>query len=119
MFEPRRQHPLAIVFNFGRQLKDLIIPLILFQVSTLSIGMETFGVYWIFAGVFMIFGFMLIGSVVSWYRFTYGVEDDELRRRHCEEGHQPVVLAIAQALGGETKLFQRVQADHHRHHAQR
>lgn len=78
MFEPRRQHPVAAVTGALRSLREMLIPLIIVlfvgtgsdsQIINLSIAMA-------------FIAFLFIGGVVRWYRFTYRVEDDELRIEH-------------------------------------
>lgn len=74
MSEPRRQHPVAGLTQLLHILKEnWITLLILFFVGT---GSES---AW---GIYAVLGFTVlsaVGGVVSWWRFTYQVEDGELQ----------------------------------------
>ena len=74
MSEPRRQHPVAGLTQLLQILKqNWITLLVLFFLGT---GSES---SW---GVYVLLGFTLIGAIggmVSWWRFTYRVEDGELQ----------------------------------------
>jgi putative membrane protein len=76
MSEPKRLHPVAAVLNFLKSLKELILPLafiFLFGGNGGSFSLWKFS----FAGVFILFSLAI--GVLSWLRFTYRVEDGELR----------------------------------------
>lgn len=81
MSSSKKLHPVSIVFTFFRQLKDLLIPLIFGTVALFQdLNFETL---WIrilaFAGLMLI---LVAYSTITWYRFTYRVEEDELRIEH-------------------------------------
>lgn len=78
MFEPRRQHPVAAVTGALRSLREMLIPLII--VLFVGTGSESQIINLSIALTFI--AFLFIGGVVRWYRFTYRVEDDELRIEH-------------------------------------
>ncbi|MFU8859542.1 MAG: PH domain-containing protein [Cyclonatronaceae bacterium] len=78
MFEPRRQHPVAAVTGALRSLREMLIPLII--VLFVGTGSESQIINLSIAFAFI--AFLFIGGVVRWYRFTYRVEDDELRIEH-------------------------------------
>lgn len=77
MSNPRRMHPVAGFLRFLKQLKEMIFPIIVF----FFIGRGESGLintlYQIGLGV-VIIGLLIIG-IFHWYRFTYRVEDNELR----------------------------------------
>ncbi|MCH1627258.1 PH domain-containing protein [Ferdinandcohnia quinoae] len=77
MSNPRRMHPIAGFLRFLKQLKEMIIPIIVF----FFIGKGESGLintlYLIGLGV-VIVG-LLVTGILHWYRFTYRVEDGELR----------------------------------------
>lgn len=78
MSDEQRLHPAAIIFNFFKTVKETIlaiIPLGLFSLNNIS----TFYVMLIVAGVIL---FYIGYSILSWYRYTYHVEGDELRIEH-------------------------------------
>ncbi|MFC2947787.1 PH domain-containing protein [Virgibacillus sediminis] len=74
MSEPRRLHPVGILFNFIRVLKEAIFPIV-FGFVTFRDDLFT---YFAVAGT-AILVIMAAVSIVSWYRFTYRVEEGELR----------------------------------------
>ncbi|MDF2855209.1 MAG: hypothetical protein K0Q87_1060 [Neobacillus sp.] len=76
MFEPKRLHPIFIVINIGKRIKDLLFTFI----ALFFIGNKGNG-GWIFllgaAAIAMIV--IIIMSVLSWLRYTYRLEQEELR----------------------------------------
>ncbi|HET7579393.1 MAG TPA: PH domain-containing protein [Bacillales bacterium] len=78
MNEPRRLHPLSIAFTFFKLLRSAIIPLIVFLSGTFNeIGGISPWIWWL-VGVAFILIFVL-PSFLTWYRFTYRVDDGELK----------------------------------------
>ena len=76
MSEPKRLHPIAAVIHFIKHLKDLFFPfmvILLFGGNGLSLA------FWemLFTATFIILS--LVIGVFSWLRFSYRVEDGELR----------------------------------------
>ena len=76
MSEPKRLHPIAAVIHFIKHLKDLFFPFVvifLFGGNGLSLS------FWemLFTATFIILS--LVIGIFSWLRFTYRVEDGELR----------------------------------------
>jgi putative membrane protein len=78
MFEPRRQHPVAAVTGALRSLREMIIPLVI--ILFVGTGSDSQIINLSVAGVIIVMLFVL--GVVRWLRFTYRVEDDELRIEH-------------------------------------
>lgn len=76
MSEPRRQHPVAALTSTLRTLRELLIPLVLvfFLGSGRDDGMFSNPYY-----ISIFITFLLVAGIVKWMRFTYRVEDDELR----------------------------------------
>ncbi len=76
MSEPKKLHPISAVLNALKQLKEMIIPLVAFVVfgSRGSIG----GNIILFAGIASII-LVLAYGVISWFRYTYRIEENELR----------------------------------------
>ncbi|MDQ0273213.1 PH domain-containing protein [Cytobacillus purgationiresistens] len=73
MSEPKRLHPISALANFVKQLKELLIPILLFVVVGNSEGYIQF---------FITLGFVLlilITGILTWLRFTYRIEEGELR----------------------------------------
>ncbi|CDQ21190.1 putative membrane protein [Halobacillus karajensis] len=78
MFEPKRLHPISAIINFVKTLKDAALPLIL--VLVLNGNIFRGNVDWlpllIWAGVLL----LVLGSgIIRWLRFTYRMEEGELR----------------------------------------
>jgi putative membrane protein len=74
MYEPKRLHPATIIFNLAVGIKNSIFFFILIF-ATLYDG---YIIYAILA-VLAIFALILFISYLSWLKFTYRVEEDELR----------------------------------------
>ena len=72
--QPRRLHPAAMYFDLIRVIKETIFGFGIGLILTLK---ESLFYFVIFATVFLIF--LIISSVLSWLRFTYRIEDNELR----------------------------------------
>ncbi|MEH7381172.1 PH domain-containing protein [Bacillus sp. JJ1533] len=75
MFEPRRMHPVAGFLSFLKQLKELILPFIF--IFFVGPG-DDLGKYY-FLGASAVIFLMLVYGVLHWYRYTYRVENGELR----------------------------------------
>ncbi|MCM3671960.1 PH domain-containing protein [Mesobacillus maritimus] len=79
MSSPKRMHPIAALLNILQHLKELFIPILLllfFGNRGESEGM----LYLIAVGVGLVL--FLVSGFLSWYRFTYRVEENELRIEH-------------------------------------
>lgn len=77
MSEPRRQHPVAALTNVLGTLRDLLLPLvIIFFFGGGGGGNGLFSSPW-YIGTFLMF--LLVVGVARWMRFTYRVEEDEIR----------------------------------------
>jgi putative membrane protein len=76
MSEPKRLHPIAAVVNALRQLKELIIPFMVFVVFG-SRG-DNWDLFYLFGSIGAVVLIFIFG-VLSWYRFTYRIEQGELR----------------------------------------
>jgi putative membrane protein len=79
MSEPKRLHPISAVANFLKQLKELIVPFFLFVIfGSRGLDLDLF-VILISIGILVI---ILTVGFLSWLRFTYRIEDGELRIEH-------------------------------------
>ncbi|WP_163971720.1 PH domain-containing protein [Oceanobacillus halotolerans] len=74
MSEPLRLHPLAIIFNFLKVIREGIIPIVIGLFSFRNEALIY--VLLIGSGIALL---LVIYSILSWYRYTYRVEDEELR----------------------------------------
>src|SRR5690625_3760807 len=74
--KPQRLNPASIYFNLVKIIKETILGLSAGLIITIKQSMFYF---LIFVGVFLLF--LIISSILSWIRFTYRVENDELRDR--------------------------------------
>ncbi|ASK64274.1 hypothetical protein CFK37_03215 [Virgibacillus phasianinus] len=77
MSEKRRLHPAAILFTIVKMFKELIF--------TIGVGFFAFKeegmAYFIIGGSALVIIALSFG-ILSWYRYTYRVEDEELRIEH-------------------------------------
>ncbi|MFZ0370714.1 MAG: PH domain-containing protein [Halobacillus sp.] len=81
MYEPKRLHPVSAVINFVKGLKDSALPII--ALIFLNGNIFSGGVEWM--PLLITVGFLLLvlgGGVIRWLRFTYRVEQGELRIEH-------------------------------------
>ncbi|GAA0610662.1 PH domain-containing protein [Virgibacillus siamensis] len=74
MSEQKRLHPAAVFFNFIRVVKEAAFAIILGFISFKDSAFMYF-----ILGASAILILMILFSILSWYRYTYRVEDDELR----------------------------------------
>lgn len=83
MSEPRRMHPAAVILNFIKGLvetvKNFIIPfgVVLFLNQSQTVKMIAI------AAAVLFFIALVVTSIIKWSKFTYRIEEDELR---IEEG---------------------------------
>lgn len=78
MSEYKRLHPLSIVFNVIKTLKDALLPFAIFMFSSLMQG--RFGnLLWLLIGIPAVFGLAIGWGVLSWLRYQYMVEDGVLK----------------------------------------
>ncbi|WP_456272673.1 PH domain-containing protein [Bacillus sp. AK031] len=79
MSEKKRLHPISAVANFLKQLKELILPIIF--LFFLNRGEEATGFFkwlpFLITGAMLIF--LLVSGIIKWLRFSYWIEDGELR----------------------------------------
>ncbi|WAA12558.1 PH domain-containing protein [Fervidibacillus halotolerans] len=81
MSEKRRMHPIAIVTNLLKEIKEAIFPIVI----TFIIGSgekEGYLDSFIFFVPIIIFIAAIVSSFVRWLRFTYRIEEGELRIEH-------------------------------------
>lgn len=76
MSEPKRLHPMAVVSSVFKQLKDMIFPI--FAVTVFGRNGSEWGFFSFFLPM-AVLAFIVINGILSWYRFTYRIEDNELR----------------------------------------
>lgn len=72
--EPRRLHPATIIFEVFKLIKESILG---FGIGLIVALQESFTFFLLFAVIFLLV--VIIYSIVSWARFTYWVDGDELR----------------------------------------
>lgn len=76
MSEPKRLHPITAVLNALKSLKELIIPFFAFVVfGSKGTGMVLLPVI----GGAVVIALILLFGIISWLRYTYRVEENELR----------------------------------------
>jgi putative membrane protein len=76
MSKPKRLHPTAIFINSGKKIKRVIIPLI--GLAFLGHKDEGRVLFTLMASIAVII-FTLFSSAISWFRYTYHLEKEELR----------------------------------------
>ncbi|MFD1737673.1 PH domain-containing protein [Bacillus salitolerans] len=81
MNEPRRLHPVAALLRFLRSLRELAVPLLIFVFIGGGNDGRFFSLLYIMGIMLLIVGFLVYG-ILSWYLYTYRIEDGELRIEH-------------------------------------
>jgi putative membrane protein len=75
MFEPKRIHPVGVILSFLKIIKSYIIPVILFFFFG---NYDRFEFFFII-GIGIVFVLIVIMSFLDWWKFTYCLEEGELR----------------------------------------
>ncbi|AEH49764.1 PH domain-containing protein [Parageobacillus thermoglucosidasius] len=75
MSEKKRLHPISVIANILKQLKDAFLPLIL----VIIIGNKTVSSMWDITVPLAVVVYTIVIGIVSWLRFTYWLEEGELR----------------------------------------
>lgn len=75
MSNQRRLHPITILFNGIKTIKEAFIPILVAVLGSLRDGLNVYTL--LVPAVLLII--VLISSIASWYRFSYRIEADELR----------------------------------------
>lgn len=78
MSEEKRLHPISTIINFVKQLKEAIIPLVIVLFLNRG-GQESFMDYLPLIGIGFYLILILFFGILKWWRFTYRVEEGELR----------------------------------------
>lgn len=78
MFEPKRIHPVGMILSFVNMIKSYIIPAIIFFFVSSN---ESFNLYIIIGGSLLIL-FVVVTSILEWWKFTYIIEGGQLRIEH-------------------------------------
>ncbi|OAT85125.1 hypothetical protein A6P54_19180 [Bacillus sp. MKU004] len=79
MSEYKRLHPISAVANFLKQLKELIIPFVLLFVLNSRGEKSGFWDYMPLISMGVVLVVVLVAGVIKWLRFTYRLEEGELR----------------------------------------
>lgn len=74
MFEPKRLHPIVIVLTIGKRLKDTI-----FSFIALIFIWNRGGKLLLFGAIAIAMAAIVLTSILSWLRYTYRLEQNELR----------------------------------------
>ncbi|MBS4202299.1 PH domain-containing protein [Bacillus sp. FJAT-49732] len=92
MSNPNRLHPITIVFSVIKNVKETIIPLVFYFIVFIirdgvkdHIQIEGFGPWVNFVPyliLILVFLIMVATGIIKWYRYSYRVEDMELRIEH-------------------------------------
>ncbi|MBS4197242.1 PH domain-containing protein [Lederbergia citri] len=92
MSKPNRLHPITIVFSVIKNVKETIIPIVFYFIVFIvrddlknEIQIEGFGPWIKFIPYFiliLVFFIMVVAGIIKWYRYTYRVEEMELRIEH-------------------------------------
>nr|WP_026078642.1 PH domain-containing protein [Parageobacillus caldoxylosilyticus] len=78
MSEKKRLHPISVIVNIVKQLKDAFFPLLLLVI----VGNRTISMMWDIAVPSAVVMYTIVIGIVSWLRFTYRLEEGELRIEH-------------------------------------
>ncbi|MEX0773188.1 MAG: PH domain-containing protein [Balneolales bacterium] len=103
MSEPKRQHPVAAISIVIDILKEYLVPFVVIVI--LGGRTDDAQTYYLMGAVVLIIS-LLIGGVLSWLRYTYRIEDGELkieygvlvRKRHFVRRDRIQVIDISSGL---------------------
>ena len=77
MSEAKRLHPIAILLNVSKILKEALIPILLFVILQSSNDSPWSYFELIILGAYFLIS--LLYGIVAWYKFTYEIDEDEIR----------------------------------------
>ncbi|MFC4401893.1 PH domain-containing protein [Gracilibacillus xinjiangensis] len=75
MSEPKRLHPVAMIFSVIKSIRQSVFGLL--PMIILAVGNNAW--LYIVIGVIVFSAFIIIGSVLSWLRYTYQLEEDQIK----------------------------------------
>lgn len=78
MFEKKRLHPITIVSSIAKQWKDLLLPLFMAVV----LKARDVSMIWNIAVPAVALFYTMLAGFFTWLRFTYQIDDEELRIEH-------------------------------------
>ncbi len=76
MFEARRQHPVAALTSSLKVVREHIIKIILIYLVG---GQQSQSTFFSLTGIGILLGVLLLWGILSWFRFTYRVEEGSLK----------------------------------------
>ncbi|TMU83726.1 hypothetical protein FGG79_18675 [Bacillus sp. BHET2] len=79
MSEHKRLHPISAVASFVKQLKELIVPFVFLVVLNNRGDKSGFWDYMPLLSMVAVLVFVLVSGIVKWLRFSYRIEEGELR----------------------------------------
>lgn len=79
MSEAKRLHPIAILLNVGKILKEALIPFLLFFFLQSSSDSPWSYFELIILGAYFLVS--LVYGILAWFKFTYEIDEDEIRIR--------------------------------------
>ncbi|PFG03949.1 PH domain-containing protein [Bacillus sp. es.034] len=79
MSEHKRLHPISAVASFVKQLKDLIVPFVFLFVINNRGEKSGFWDYLPLLSMLLVLVIVLVFGIIKWLRFTYRLEEGELR----------------------------------------
>ncbi|MGM0846735.1 MAG: PH domain-containing protein [Bacillota bacterium] len=82
MSEKKKLHPISAVANFLKQLKELIIPFVFLVFINRGESADSFLKWLPFTIGAAILVILLVAGIIKWLRFSYWIEDGELRIEH-------------------------------------
>lgn len=77
LFEPRRQHPVLVVFQVVKLIRQVMVPLGIFLVSTVF-DENPVSLLWALGLGLLGLLLLVVFPVLSWLRFTYRVQEEQL-----------------------------------------
>lgn len=75
MSKPKRLHPAAVIFNITQTLKQSILGFLPIVIALISNGAASY----LMIGIPIVIVLIILLSFLSWFRFTYQLEEDQLR----------------------------------------
>ncbi|WP_443130834.1 PH domain-containing protein [Gracilibacillus sp. D59] len=75
MSEPKRLHPAGMIFNIIQAIRQSVFGFL--PIVILAVGNDEW--FYVILGASILIGLIIVFSVLSWFRYTYQLEEDQIR----------------------------------------
>ncbi len=75
MSEPKRLHPAGMIFNIIQAIRQSVFGFL--PIVIIAVGNDAW--FYVILGASILIGLIILFSVLSWFRYTYQLEEDQIR----------------------------------------